>query len=115
MFAPDGTLGVEEAAHVCGVSDETIRRRLRKNRLPNAVRDGGPSSPWRIPLTDLVADGLEPKLGSDTDGALYEVAQLKEALEAAERLLTERQARIEELQAHVDDLRSFIADPVVKS
>jgi hypothetical protein len=66
-------------------------------------------------LADLVADGLEPKLGVEPDVALYEVAQLKEALEAAERLLTERQARIEELQAHVDDLRSFIADPVVKS
>jgi hypothetical protein len=68
-----------------------------------------------VPLADLVADGLEPKLGGDPDGALYEVTQLKEALEAAERLLTERQARIEELQAHVDDLRSFIGDAAVKS
>lgn len=108
MPGPDGTLGVEEAARLCGVSDETIRRRLRSRRLPNARQADGPSSPWRIPLADLVAAGLQPKLGADGGAAVPEVVHLREALVAAERLLDERQARIEELQAHIADLRDLL-------
>lgn len=108
MPAPDGTLGVDEAARACGVSDETIRRRLRSRRFPHAVRDGGPSGAWRIPLADLVAAGFEPKLGTDGATSQGEVMRLREALAAAERLLEERRARIEELSHHVSDLRRLL-------
>ena len=104
----DGTLGVEEAAQLCGVSDETIRRRLRAGRLPNAVRAAGASSAWRIPLSDLIADGFQPQTASGEDGTLAELERLRAALDGAERLLAERLARIDELQTHVADLRRFL-------
>lgn len=50
-------LGLREAADRCGVSVNTIRKRQRDGRLPNAIVD---EQGWRIPITDLIADGLEP-------------------------------------------------------
>jgi excisionase family DNA binding protein len=115
MLDPDGCLGVEEAARLCGVSDETIRRRLRANRLPHAARAEGPSSPWRIPFSDLIADGLEPQGSGDDEAVISEVTRLREALEASERLLAERQSRIEDLQAHLTDVRALFSSREVTS
>lgn len=109
MLASDGTLSVEGAARTCGVSDETIRRRLRARLLPNAVREPGPSGAWRIPVGDLLDAGLRPNIGSDADAEVAEMVRLRDALAAAERLLAERQARIEELTAHIQDLRAIVA------
>lgn len=77
MSAADRTLGVEEAARVCGVSGETIRRRLRASLLSNTVREAGAIPRWALltaaglavctagqpsPLTDAVevCDGTAP-------------------------------------------------------
>jgi excisionase family DNA binding protein len=50
-------LTVHEAARRCGVSAETIRRRLKAGRLPEAVLT---EEGWRIPVTGLIADGFCP-------------------------------------------------------
>lgn len=59
----NGTVGVAEAAMLCGVSDDTIRRRIWDGSLV-AKRDSEPNGPWRITLSALVAAGLRPQLGS---------------------------------------------------
>lgn len=56
-------LTVKEAAQACGVSDDTIKRRLRAGQFPSAVR--GPASgrrpgPWLLTVEDLAAVGLKP-------------------------------------------------------
>ena len=61
MFAPDGTLSIEEAAHACGVSDETIRRRLRANKLP----EHGTSSRTLECLADSPYRSRGGRIGSD--------------------------------------------------
>lgn len=115
MLASDGTLGVEQAARACGVSDETIRRRLRARRLPNAVREPGAAGAWRIPLRDLLDAGLRPKLGTDGIADAAALLRLRDALAAAERLLQERQARIDELTAHIHDLQALAAHSGVRT
>src|SRR3954466_7777728 len=53
----ESLLSVDDAARLCGVSRDTIKRRLRAGEFPNAVRVRvpGPKGPWRIPDTDLTA------------------------------------------------------------
>jgi hypothetical protein len=48
-----------EAAALCGVSIDTVRRYRKAGRFPRCVRVGdGTNAAWRIPLEDLVASGL---------------------------------------------------------
>lgn len=108
MLGADRTLGVEDAARACQVSDETIRRRLRAGRLPGARRDGV-VGPWRIPLADLIADGFTPVLPSATSGLVAEeLAELRAALAEARALASERDLRIEQLLSQLDDLRTIV-------
>ncbi len=48
-----------EAARLCGVSLDTIRRRLRAGAFPNAARVGEDQH-WVIPVQDLLDAGLAP-------------------------------------------------------
>ena len=48
----------QEAATLCGVSRDTIKRRLRRGQFPNAHRQDGPTDAWRIPEQDLRDAGL---------------------------------------------------------
>lgn len=110
MPATDGTVGVEEASRVCRVSDETIRRRLRRGRLTGAFREGGPASAWRIPIAALVADGFTPSFDM-SPGAYHgrveadDTAALRMAVDAAEAIARERLELIRHLEAHVADLQ----------
>lgn len=50
-----------EAARACDVSRSTLHRRRKAGEFPNAERDEqAPGRPWRIPLADLLAAGLNP-------------------------------------------------------
>jgi hypothetical protein len=52
---------IDQAAALTGVSRDTIKRRLRTGRLPNATRGnphGHRDRPWLIPVSDLAAAGL---------------------------------------------------------
>lgn len=56
------TFTVGEVIERCGVSKSTVKRRLRDGTFPNATQDdpANPQSPWRIPIEDLLAAGLNP-------------------------------------------------------
>jgi excisionase family DNA binding protein len=56
-------LTISEAAVACGLSRDTVRRRIRSGALPGARRDPSGSSPWLVPIRDLLAAGLD-RLGN---------------------------------------------------
>lgn len=61
----ESSLSITEAAVACAVSRDTIKRRLRSGRFPNArrsVQDG--QTAWLIPVGDLIDAGLQPSLDS---------------------------------------------------
>lgn len=56
---PVRTVSVADAAKLCRCSDDTIRRRLRDNKLRGAYQDGaGAGAPWRVPVIALIEAGL---------------------------------------------------------
>jgi hypothetical protein len=79
-----------EAARLCGISYDSIRRRQAEDAYPNAVeRDGA----WVIPVSDLVAAGdldptapvEAPPAHRDSEGGdAVRIARLEAALAAAE-------------------------------
>lgn len=106
----DGTLGVEEAARVCGVSDETIRRRLRAGRFAGAHREGGVASAWRIPVADLLAEGFRPRFESEGTTSMPpgELEELRRELAVARAIADERAARIAHLEAQLTALTAVV-------
>lgn len=60
------SLTLSEAANMCAVSRSTIRRRHEAGDFPNAYKTG-PDNAWRIPVTDLLAAGLNPGRPSPPD------------------------------------------------
>ena len=106
----DGTLGVEEAARVCGVSDETIRRRLRAGRFAGAHREGGVASAWRIPVADLLAEGFRPRFESEGTTLMppEELEELRRELAVARAIADERAARIAHLEAQLTALTAVV-------
>ena len=107
VTSPDGTVSIEQAARMCGVSDETIRRRLRSDRLAGARRVGA-GGVWRIPVASLVADGMTPDLSAGGEERRSATRELEVQLAAQQAVADERLARIEQLERHIDDLRSII-------
>ena len=91
------TVSVTEAAKLCGVSDDTIRRRLHADVLEGAYQDGpAEAAPWRIPVPSLVAVGLcEPNVLDELDLRLNpNIARLSNQLvDARAELLSERTNR----------------------
>jgi hypothetical protein len=101
------TLSIHEAATCCGVSEETIRRRLRADRLPGAFRNG-PSGVWRIPSQALVADGFNLGRREHASEDSGERQQLEARLMFHEQVAAERLRQIERLERHVNDLRAVL-------
>ena len=91
------TVSVTEAAKLCGVSDDTIRRRLHADVLEGAFQDGlADAAPWRIPVASLVAVGLcEPEVLDELDLRLNpNIARLSNQLvDTRAELLAERTSR----------------------
>jgi excisionase family DNA binding protein len=48
-------LSTKEAARMCDVSDQTIRRWVKQGRFPGALRGLGHTSPFRIPRESVEA------------------------------------------------------------
>lgn len=89
----DRLVSVDEAALICGVSDDTIRRRLARGSIPGAYRRGhGDRAPWAIPLSGLeaarlrpiVVDDRLPRAGRDLE---QEVSALKTTLLAKDEVI----------------------------
>lgn len=116
--------GIAEAAAACAVSAETIRRRLRAGLLPHARRDYLPYGPWRVPVSDLIAAGLNPTAGDTapsaasgelSDELATELRTVRAELEAtrvelakAETLAAARLAELRAVREHLDDLRQIV-------
>jgi len=100
------TVSVTEAAKLCGVSDDTIRRRLHADVLEGAFQDGpADAAPWRIPVPSLVAVGLcEPEVLDELDLRLNpNIARLSNQLvDARAELLAERTGRAAAERAYSD-------------
>lgn len=121
--------GVQRAARECGVSPATIRRRLKDGSLPNAAQ--GARGAWTIPVTDLIAAGLNPGKPSPPDHAhgvvtdpthaenahshdygqsassqVDRVAQLEQELQSAYAKNEDLRNQVSLLSANVHDLRT---------
>jgi hypothetical protein len=94
---PPKTVSVAEAARLCRCSDDTIRRRLHKNKLSGAFQDGiGTGAPWRVPVPALIEAGLcDRSVLNELDEHLNpNVVRLNtELLELRAELITERMYR----------------------
>jgi hypothetical protein len=102
-------LGVVDAAAWCGVSEDTIRRRLRDGRLPNSYR--GADGAWRIPVDALrnARFGASPRLGRGGPTPTNPAVTGGHHDAPATRELVEAQARhIEDLQAEIIRLHQLL-------
>ena len=127
--SPRPSWSIQQAARECGVSPATIRRRLKDGSLPNAVQ--GARGAWTIPVTDLIAAGLNPGQPSPPDhgqGVVTDLthadddhghdydqrssSQVKALHDLEQKLLTEQRevehlrTQVSTLQNNLDDLRT---------
>ena len=118
--------GVQQAARECGVSPATIRRRLKDGSLPNAAQ--GARGAWSIPVTDLIAAGLNPGQPSPPDrvqGVVTDPTHAKNdhshdygkrassqdtALRDLEQKLLSEQREVEHLRTQVSTLQNNLDD-----
>lgn len=104
-------LTIDQAARACGVSRDTIKRRLYAGAFPGAERGtphGRREPPWRIPMSDLAAAGLCPaKTAADVEG--HPVGQSTELIRALEAHLHDLRAQNRRLLQTVDALVGALA------
>lgn len=124
--SPRPSWSVQQAARECGVSPATIRRRLKDGSLPNAVQ--GARGAWTIPVTDLIAAGLNPGQPSPPDygqGVVTDLthadndhghdhsqrssSQVTDLYDLEQKLLTE-QREVEHLRTQVSTLQNNLND-----
>ncbi|MGY2084858.1 helix-turn-helix domain-containing protein [Blastococcus sp. SYSU DS0539] len=87
---------LKEAAEACGVSRDTVKRRLADGQFPGAVKDDGESGAWRIPLVDLVQAGLEPVVPGPSTPASLAVPHTASPEEC--RVCREKQSELDRLR-----------------
>lgn len=109
---------INDAAKRCGLSPDTIRRRLRSGQFPRSFRDE--AGAWRVPLGDLVSAGLRPGLAdqddelgvfspADVEAQREELGELRMALAVAEARLDAAAEVTAAHESHIADLRSEVA------
>ena len=124
--SPRPSWSVQQAARECGVSVATIRRRLKDGSLPNAEQ--GARGAWTIPVTDLIAAGLNPGQPSPPDHSQRVVTDLTQAADdhghdyvqrassqvdgyaQLEQKLLSEQREVEHLRTQVDTLQNNLDD-----
>lgn len=101
-------VSITAAAELCLVHRRTIRRRLERGDLPNAYKDER-TGEWRIPVTDLIASGLQPGKPSppDPDTVTVPDSDATELARWKERALLAEQ-RADLLAESVADLRTAL-------
>lgn len=115
-FDPEA-MTVRQSAVACGVSTDTVRRRLAEG-IPGARRNDDGS--WSIPIGGLAAVGLVPRLerldpkpgpyghaGEEVEGDGD--GDLRQRLAAAEALATARAEHIADLRSEVEMLRRLVS------
>lgn len=100
---------ITEAAHLCGVHRNTVRRYLDAEDLPNAYKNAGGA--WRIPQADLVAAGLYRTVIVEPTEALAapaidaaEVERLRAALELEKMRREAAEANLKDLRQALDQM-----------
>jgi hypothetical protein len=124
--SPRPSWSIQQAARECGVSVATIRRRIKDGSLPNAVQ--GARGIWTIPVTDLIAAGLNPGQPSPPDHGQRVVTDLTQndpdhshdhgqnpspevsALHDLEQKLLTEQREVEHLRTQVSTLQNNLDD-----
>lgn len=110
-------LSVAQAAELCGVSVDTIRRRLHSGGLPGAARDGTTANAaWLIPGSSLKRAGLcsSEILGAFQQSASEGAAPSAELAELTAELAKERVQRemaeqmLAQMRSEVDHLRRMV-------
>lgn len=117
----EGAYTLREAARICGVSRDTMKRRLAEGVFPNAWRDDAEiGAAWKIPIADLLNAGLRPHQVQPVQDSVTTVRgraltrdlllrQLK-AVEAELILMTQlataRAEHIQDLHALLESVRS---------
>ena len=103
-------LSRKDAAALCGVHYDTIRRAEKAGNLPNTRRVGQGEGAVEIPVSDLVAAGLLDPLSAE--GSVEVIAQRtrteRELIELRQELAIER-LRSEQREAQLDQAYSEIA------
>lgn len=101
-------LGVNEAAQACGVSVDTVRRRLREGHFPSAARIDGR---WQIPLEDLrLSDMLDLEcFEALTEGTAIAADRSKEREEYVQ-LISAYEAHIEDLRTELTRLHHLLSE-----
>lgn len=100
-----------DAAQACGVSVDTIKRRLKAGVFPNA-RQAGLDRSWVIPVRDLVNAGLLPAsaLALPSPSATADSAAARATVPAGSSAhLAEAQAEIRGLRAELARAQDEIA------
>lgn len=107
-----------EAAHACGVSRDTIKRRHRLGQFPRAAQDE--HGVWQIPAADLIAAGLplgvvstvcpEPPPLITVPPASDELAALRARAEVAEAEVADLRRRAEVAEAVARERADALAD-----
>jgi transcriptional regulator with XRE-family HTH domain len=96
---------MQQAADRCGVDKSTISRKRKSGKFPNARQEA--DGTWRIPLADLLADGLAPAPATDRTALQLQMNQLQHRAELAELQLAERDKTIERLEREIVRLGSL--------
>ena len=105
-------LSPQQAADLCGVSIDTIRRRIKAGAIPGAVRLGDrPADPWSVPVDGLIAAGLcsqaavderAAALPPETEELLDRVRFLETELEAERTAARRREEHLTDLLARAN-------------
>jgi hypothetical protein len=98
---------VQDASDRCGVSVETIRRRLHRGDFGGVRREGSDSnSPWLIPVASLRAAGLDPERALRSQASLDQLVSERDALRSEHVVALEQLAYLQALVKRIeDDLR----------
>lgn len=102
----------QDAADLCGVSVDTIRRRINAGAIPGATRLGDrPTDRWSLPVAGLIAAGLctqealderAVSLPPDLEELLTRVAELEAELEAERASARRREEHLSDLLARAN-------------
>jgi excisionase family DNA binding protein len=123
--ALERALSPAEAAQLCGVSIDTIRRRLRDGSLDGAYRDGEHEwSRWLIPASELTRVGLcdeatvrdaDAHLDPDAQRLVAQLAEARAELVAEQARCRAAEERLSQALGEVDHLRSIVDRLLVQS
>jgi hypothetical protein len=102
------TLSVLEAVRQYGVSNATLRRKLKEGEIPGAFKAPGPKGDeWRLPVAGLLALGYRAVDEDETEPREQRpVAEMRDLLHTMNRLMTTLEAEHRQLMAAGEGYRS---------